>query len=261
MDNDNLYDKLRALQAEGGHKINILQDSVDIKIQMAYYRISTKIKEKLNREEDHLYKTSKLYDPETGISEKKRILCTFASIDKPEYFRALEQFKEFAPIELKEWTILAIQESKMLLESSLLETKLLYISTGLGGKDSALRFFIVLIGKDNEHFKASQIELIKKELTFHFKQNNGEIEEILFDNQYARILCLLSLEKNIGDIIKSTIKECNTYGNFIEENFLLTNVKKLEIDEIEAFLNSTKSKNQLFNTEDKNENSSPENQD
>lgn len=244
MEDQNLYDKLRELQAEGNHKINILQESVDITLQMAYYRMATNIKKDLDSKRDYLLEINKLYDPEIETSDKKKLLCTIASIEKPEYFRALEQFKTLAPQELKDWTTLAIQESKMLLESSLLETKLLYISTGLGGKGSALRFFLVIIGKDNKSFTESQIELLEKELEFQFNQNSGEIEEIKFDHQYAQVLCLLPLETNIGDIVKKIIKECNTYGNFIEENFLLTNVKKLELDEIAEFFAKDKSKNE-----------------
>ncbi len=240
MDSENLYDKLREIQADGSHKINILQESIDVGVQMAYFRMTSRVKKNLDRDADHLKKVSHLYDPDVELATKKRILCIMASIDKPEYFRAIEQFKEYAPAELKEWTILAVQESKMLLESTLLETKLLYISTGLGGKGGALRFFLVLMGKDDTHYQKNQTEIIRKEFDFHFRQNNGEIEEMFFDNQYARIVCLLPLDCNIGDVVKSAIKECNTYGDFIEENFLLTNVKKLDLDEIEQFLEKVK---------------------
>jgi hypothetical protein len=251
MDSENLYDKLREIKADGSHKINILQESIDVGLQMAYFRLTSRIKKKLDREADHLINVTQLYDPEVEIATKKRLLCILASIDKPEYFRAIEQFKENAPEELKEWTILAEQESKMLLESTLLETKLLYISTGLGGKGGALRFFLVLMGKDNAHYQQSQTEIIKKEFDFYFRQHNGEIEEMFFDGQYARVVCLLPLDCNIGDVVKNAIKECNTYGNFIEENFLLTNVKKLDIDEIEQFLVKVKnSGNEDFSSEE-----------
>ena len=48
------------------------------------------------------------------------------------------------------------------------------------------------------------------------------------------------LEENyldeIEEIFNSIIDECNTYGNFLSENIIITNVKKLSIEEIEDFL-------------------------
>ncbi len=239
MENENLYDKLREIQSDGNHTINILQESIDVALQMSYFKLTTRIKKSIEPNVDYLSDVVQLYDPDVELATKKRLLCILASIDDPKYFRAIETFKKNAPDNLKEWSTLALQESKMLLESSLLDTKLLYISTGLGGKGEALRFFIVLVNKKNIAYDDSQAQIIEKELDFHFRRQNGEIEEIKFDGQYAQITCLLPLECNIGDVVKNVIKECNTYGGFIEEDFLLTNVKKLSTEEINQFLDDS----------------------
>ena len=89
---------------------------------------------------------------------------------------------------MKDWTTLALQESKMLLESSLLDTKQLYISTGLGGKGESLRFFAAIINKTGTPFDSAQREIIEKEFDFQFRQQNGEIEEIEFNDKYAQIM-------------------------------------------------------------------------
>lgn len=238
--NKNLYDKLRLILSEENQTVNILQESIDVLLQMSYFKLTKKAKKNIRQDIDYLSDVTQLYDPEVDLSKKKLLLCTLASIDDPKYFRAIETFKENAPEELKDWTTLALQESKMLLESSLLDTKQLYISTGLGGKGESLRFFAAIINKTGTPFDSAQREIIEKEFDFQFRQQNGEIEEIEFNDKYAQIMCLLPLELNVGDVVKGAVKECNTYGGFIEDNFLLTNVKKLNTEEINQLLENPK---------------------
>jgi hypothetical protein len=44
------------------------------------------------------------------------------------------------------------------------------------------------------------------------------------------------INASIRDIFKTAIAECNEYGDFIKPNFIVTNVKKLTIEEIRDFL-------------------------
>jgi hypothetical protein len=55
-------------------------------------------------------------------------------------------------ISLKDWAALSLQESRMTLESSLLDENQVIISTGLGGKAKKLRYFAVIAAKRRENF-------------------------------------------------------------------------------------------------------------
>ena len=115
IERENLYEKLRLILSEGDQRVNILQESIDVLLQMSYFKLTRKAKKNIKEDVDYLSDVAQLYDPEVDLSKKKMLLCTLASIDNPKYFRAIETFKEHAPDELKDWTTLALQESKMLL--------------------------------------------------------------------------------------------------------------------------------------------------
>ncbi len=64
-----------------------------------------------------------------------------------ECYRAIESFIEEAEEALGFLGILALNESRMLLESKILDENQVFISTGLGGKDEKLRYFVVLMSR------------------------------------------------------------------------------------------------------------------
>jgi len=67
-------------------------------------------------------------------------------------------------------------------------------------------------------------------------KSQGEIEQIEQFEKYITFTLLLPIEANLKEIFNSIIDECNTYGNFLSENIIITNVKKLSTKEIEDFL-------------------------
>ncbi|MDA3866810.1 MAG: hypothetical protein PF489_08700 [Salinivirgaceae bacterium] len=236
--NKNLYEKLQKIVGDKNAKINILQEEVDVKLQVEYFKQAKLAKKSIDKNHDYLIEVEKLYDPEIDNNTKRTLICQLASMENVTYYRALEKFKEHADQELKPWATLALQESRMLLESSLLDEKQLFISTGLGGKGAKLRYFVVLINNFKEEYKASQQEIVSKEFAFSLQKNEGELEEIQFEDKYAMLTCLLPLQKPVQDILSGATKECNTFGDFIKENFLITNVKKMSSTEINEFLNA-----------------------
>lgn len=248
---ENLFDKLKQMAGDKSTNINILQEQIDVNLQMAYFKLAKLIKKNINKDKDYLQDVEKLYDPEILVEEKKKLICILASFENVTYFRSLEKFKEFADDELKPWVTLGIQESRMMLESSLLDEKQLFVSTGLGGKGTNLRYFVVLINKNDEHYNEIQQNLINKEFEYSINKNGGELEEAIFDEKFAKLSCLLPLDKPVQEILSKTTKECNSFGQFINENFLITNVKKMSTNEIQKFLdNQDKEPNDLPEIED-----------
>jgi len=146
--------------------------------------------------------------------------------------------KRNATAELKDWSILSLQESRLLLESKLLEENQVFISTGLGGLRGKLRYFIALFSESNNDFSDIQRNLIQSEFDYIFPKFEAEVEKVEFFTNYATIVGLIPLNIPVKDPIKSAIDECNNLGNFIKQGFLITNVKILSTLEIENLLNN-----------------------
>jgi hypothetical protein len=180
---------------------------------------------------------SDLFDPEISIEEKKTLLVLLASQEKVEAFRTIEKYAKNPDPELKEWSILALQESRMVIQSSLMDEQQVYISTGLGGKGQKLRYFVVLIGRDDHaEYTAIQQKLIKEELEFAITQNDGEFEEISFSENLAIATILLPVKSDIQGVFSSAINECNQYGDFVQQDIIITNVKRMSVGEIKDFI-------------------------
>ena len=69
-----------------------------------------------------------------------------------ECYRAIESFLEIAEEILHDWAVLALNESRMLLESKFLDESQVFISTGLGGKEEKFRYFVVLMTRIEHGF-------------------------------------------------------------------------------------------------------------
>jgi hypothetical protein len=124
----------------------------------------------------------------------------------------------------------------MQLESKIMDENQVYISTGLGGKDEKLRYFVVLISRSKMDLTPTQHMVIKNEFEFILKKFNAELEEINFSGYLATLLLLLPMNYSLKTVFQEAIKECNLYGDFLNEDFIVTNVKTLSFQEIEDFL-------------------------
>jgi hypothetical protein len=204
---------------------------------MEYFKLSNKIKKA--RSKDAPLSLDEIPDLQgDGFSpdEIKSTLIELASIDDPKAFRLIESYLQHCTPELKHWAIMAQQESKMLLESSLLNENQVFISTGLGGRGNMLRYFIVFIGDEIEEFSAFQQKILHSEFEFALKSNQSELEEVSFNEHFATMLVLIPFEVPFQKIFRDAIAECNNYGSFLKPNFLVTNVKTLTTKEISDFI-------------------------
>jgi hypothetical protein len=178
-----------------------------------------------------------LFDDTVPLDEKKNLLVLFASLEKVEAFRIIEKYAKNPDPELREWSILALQESRMVIQSSLMDEQQVYISTGLGGRGQKLRYFVVMIGKDdNVDYSPVQKKLVQTELEYAVTHNDGELEEVTFDKNMAIALMLLPVKSDLQGVFSSVINECNQYGDFIRPDIIITNVKRMTVDEIKKFV-------------------------
>lgn len=233
---ENIQDKLQQFLGQLPDNFSILEEQVDVDVQMKYFEQAKQQNREASKEEI-IARKNELSSDEIDIEAKKELLILLAGIDNPEAFRIIEKFKKTSKnTELYDWTCIAYHESKMLLESSLLDENQVFISTGMGGKGNLLRYFVVIISENSDEFNNTQKKLIFGEVEYSLKKYNAEIEDANFEGKYATLTCLIPLEAPIKDIFQTAIDECNELGNFISDNFIVTNVKKLTAKEIDEFL-------------------------
>ena len=241
---DNFDDILNQLKdSSGGLKENlhVLEEIVPIEEQMHYFEYSKRIRGE-NDSVDRNYLVAMLFTPEIAVEEKRYCLSMLASLIDIGAYRAIETYHS-SPLEpeLAHWSALALIESQLLIDSDLSGEKQFLISTGLGGSNGKLRFFVVIATRSREDFTKLQQEIINRELNFQFdKDEHLVIEEYSFSGNHLKILLLSDLKVNIKDIFENGITECNQFGNFIDDKFLLTNVKQFSEEEIKMLLDRHK---------------------
>lgn len=233
--NDNILQKIKELLGGNAENFSILEHIVDVKVQVEYFEFSKSYPPNADNEKV-LEQEPNLYSDDFGIDDKRKLLVGLASIDKPEAYRVIERYTKDPLPELKDWALLALQESRMLLETKLLEEQQVFISTGLGGKEGKLRYFVVLIPLEDKPFSQSQQQLIESEFEFTLKRHHSVLERVKFTGNYAVMLALVPLSKNVREPFQTAIEECNSLGPFIQSGFLITNVKEFSLDEIEDII-------------------------
>lgn len=235
---ENIYEKLQELFENSRTNVNILQDQISIELQTEYFECA-RDHVKFSKGEV-LKKKNDIFKKDIDTETKKRLFVQLASINHVDAYRTIEKYVESQEKELSDWAKLALQESRLLIESKLLDQNQILITTGLGGKDFKLRYFIVLIAKSGCKYEEYQKNVIEKETSYIFTKNNAEIESIEFDENLAAILALIPLEIPIQKTIEKIIQESNFYGDFIGNDFIVTNVKKMSFDEIRSTLSQKK---------------------
>ncbi|MFC2112315.1 hypothetical protein ACFLTA_03525 [Bacteroidota bacterium] len=242
MEEENIYDKIQEIFGESPGTLSILEEKVDIDLQMEYFEYSKAVKEDLD-EKIIMQEKQELYNPDWSEEKKKRLFARLASIENVEAYRFIESYLREGRGEYRNWAILALQESRMLLESKLLDENQVFISTGLGGKDSKLRYFVVLIRKEKGDFPELQKKIILNEFEISLKKTNAEIEKLDFIENYATLLVIIPLRVHLKNVFREAISECNQYGDFLKSNFIVTNVRELGLEEIEDFLRKQEQSN------------------
>jgi hypothetical protein len=177
-----------------------------------------------------------IFDGNIPEVERKNLFAQLASLEDVEAYRTIERYLKSASSGLRNWAILALQESRMLLESRLLDENQVFISTGLGGKGAKLRYFVVLIPRLAEPLTGLQQKIVRNEFEISLRKREAEIENLNFPGHYATLLVIIPLRVPLKEVFHEAIRECNQYGNFLRSNFIVTNVRELGLDEIEDFL-------------------------
>lgn len=235
MEGENIYDKIQEIFGQVPGTFSILEEQIDIDLQMEYFEISGLAKKDIDKNLT-LNQKDEIFNPERDRRERKVLFARLASIGNVEAYRIIEKYLKEDHQDLRDWAVLALQESRMLLESHFLEENQVFISTGLGGKGSLLRYFVVLILKEGGEYTGWQEKTVRNELQMILKKNDAEIEEIQFNGAFSTLLAVVPLKVSLKDLFREAIAECNKMGDFLRANFIITNVRTLSHQEIKEFL-------------------------
>ena len=209
--------------------LHVLETNVSVEKQMEYFRFSETIKNDRLNDQSVDYQMDILNATESPPAAIKYALAFLAISGDVKAYRAIEAYHESNP---GDWASMALMQAKITLESEFSDEKQIFISTGLGGKGSRLRFYAFFKAQEGKKFSDYQKNLIEKEIPFSIQNHQGTLEEIQIRDNYFTLLFLIHFQVDIKTMLEEAINECNQYGNFINKGFIITNVKMFSEDEI-----------------------------
>lgn len=219
--------------------LRIMETSIPVSVQAAYFKLSNKIR---SEEYDFNFESwrERLLSDDTDDESKKRIMIQMSGTKDIAAFRFLEEYAKTVKGELVYWCALALLEARVQIESDILGERPVIVATGLGGKDNKLRFFIVLATVDGADFTPYQESLLEKEFSFYAKEYGCDIEDIRIHSNFITVLALVPVDMdNPGILFDKVVEECNSYGDFLRKDYVLTNVRILSDSEIRRTLRRT----------------------
>jgi hypothetical protein len=237
MDNEDVYRKIQEFFGNLQDNFSLLEEPVDVAVQMKYFDTCGKVRGTL-KEEEILAKKDDLLNPELSVAGKETLLAQMAGIPNPEIYRVIEAYAKNPDGSLKEWVQLALQENKLLLESHLLDRRQVFISTGLGGKGHKLRYFVVLINKVRGDLQPFQQKVVQDEMEYALRRHDSELEKLNFMNEYTTMRVIVPISSDLTKLFREGIDECNQFGNFLSNDFIVTNMKELNEHEIKEALDA-----------------------
>lgn len=230
-ENEHTHNSLKEIMDFIPDNFSILEEKIDLEVQKDFFNA---LKDLIINPDDKIDGLIlSLKNTDLPVEDRKIALLKLASIDSVEAYRAIEKLYMQPDSEFKDWTALALQQSKLIIQSSLLGEQIVFISTGLGGKNGKLRYYLIFpYSNSSITLSDFQLKILKEELEFILSKNEGEIEEADFTSRFASFMIILPLKAPITDIVKTIVDECNQYGSFLSEDVLITNMKKFNEEDI-----------------------------
>ena len=216
--------------------IDIIESPIDPSVQKEYQVLSDSIDfDKVNYEEV-LSEADKLFVSGIPVEVKKRILILLAHLDTMESVKILEKYLGVAEEGLKDWAVLSLKECRMFVENVFLNDAGGFISTGLGGKGNRLRYYFIVSTKEGRTLTGAERETIQEAFKGSSGEYGSEIEEITIESNYAMVKILVPMDVAVGEVIENGIRRSNRMGEFLLNDYYVTNVKKPTKEEISRFL-------------------------
>jgi len=113
----------------------------------------------------------------------------------------------------------------MFLESSLSDRNVGILMTGLGGENNRLRYFLMIRYRSDAILTSAQKETIERGFSYICSKFDSILEEIQEHQYYVTMKVLIPMDVAVAEIIEGGIDECNTFNDFLDENYYVTNVR------------------------------------
>ncbi len=221
-------------------QIHQLEEPVPLSVQAEYFKQSIALRMTKDDKSLHSYVPEEaervLFDTEKPNSVRRMALSRLAISGRVEAFRVIEDFLEVARGELRQWALMAKLECRVAMMSDLVDEKQIAVASGLGGRDNLMRFMGLFHTARLQEFLPFQVELFFKELEYRMEQYGGQVESKEVGYNYINVSFLLPIQSPIKEIFTGLILECNLYGNFLGDSFLVTNSQPITLDVINETL-------------------------
>ncbi len=231
-DKNDPFSELRRLIQENPDRVTILEEEIDLKLQMEFYKSIRKAQKNISNYNLE-WVIDELFNPNSDVGNKKTMLTVLSAFNEVAAFRAIERYRTNPDTGLEKWSVLAYQSSRMLLSSKLLDSVPLFISTGLGGKDRKLRYSVGMSSASGIELNDFQQKIILSEIDFLFKKNHSEIEHSEFFENIALFVFLIPLEVDVRQLLNQSILSINQFGSFLKESFMITNMQKITVTQMQ----------------------------
>jgi hypothetical protein len=239
-DKNSALDDFRNSIGKLGGNIHILEEPVPVEEQMSYFAFSEKVKkghfryDVLDMSEYDIMEL--LTDEEVPLTKKKSILAALAVARSVKQYRILEHYLQLCSSDTRGWTLMALMEARIGLETDLSGEKQVFISSGLGGKKDKMRFYVLFFTKNGQILEPYQYAVVRDEGRFLLEKQGCRLEHISCGEKYVEMLALVPIGADVKVIFSSVITGCNEFGDFLSQTFTVTNVKILGKEEIDAII-------------------------
>lgn len=224
-------------------KIHQIPEPIPLDVQKEYIKqsLSLNMLRKLEFSDAPMVLPSEqaLFDKNEPEDHRRKVLSILAKSGSVESYRIIEDFLQIVPPgHLRQWALLAQLEARVGLFSELLNERQIAITSGLGGKDDKMRFMALLYTSELQPFENFQSDLLMKELRFQMEKEKSIIEDIKLGDNYLVVTFLAPIINSLKELFDKLIVECNQYGHFLADAFLVTNSEVIGSEEINKVLST-----------------------
>ncbi|MDR2473888.1 MAG: hypothetical protein LBD53_10090 [Tannerella sp.] len=236
--NDSVFGGAMFIPPGARKRVHVLEQRVPMEQQCEYFKFSAQVKREAKnmKEFDCDFYVSALESPDISVERKKHILSLLAHSNQAKAYRIIENFARNPDNSLANWAYMALMECRIVLESDILGEQQIFVSTGLGGKDDKLRYYAFVMSSKKTPFLDYERRTIMNEFEYQFFGSNCDIERLTIEDYFVELVFLSPMGKEMMDVFRKSINECNVFGNFLSEVVTITNIKELNHKEINGII-------------------------
>lgn len=222
-------DELKSILSDPNYSVHILEQEIPLEVQKEYFVFSEKMKKDRSfedvEEEDFDFMKKLVADPEEDLYKRKFYLCVLSMQHKVPLFRFLQSLVGDERMEaVKDWLSMVVLDCQMAIEKELSGKQQVLVSCAMGGKDKKIRFYALMMAREDKPFEEYQKKVIENEVLDGLKAMNVDVEMFRIREQVVEIQMLVPFDMIDVGRFERLVEECNVYGNFLDKNVIITNM-------------------------------------